>query len=537
MIAALFLLLTSLSVGARTRMALPCASAPPADDGPVLLREGGVLLRDERADGPRLWFTDSPLDEPGTLLHSDGTAESTASIPLPGAARVMLGRAGGRFVFSVADPGGETVRATDGITEDLEVLATVSGTSTPGVPLNDALYFLVESGASSVTPPDAGLWRTDGTKAGTARVVSAPLGHLVRVGSLIYFTSKVGVWRSDGTASGTMLLFPATGLLELFTAGERLVIRAWDQAFEHYTLWLSDGTPEGTIVLRTHSPAVGSYVEVSAIGNRLVWTSFDDADGTFWLWTSDGAAQLHRFRDAPVCIDTHFGPRCTQLIRLLQPLADAVLFVDNAELWRTDGTAAGTRRIATLPDLPAAAARLGGAVWLATFDLSSGDGIRTQIWSSDGSPPGTRAVAEVNGTPQALTAVDGWLALRTGDPYGGEPYRMWALTIPCAASSLPATDRARCEIRRLNDVLRCGAGEPVTALALSRSTARHLDRLLARTAMRKHARGRLLRKADRPLRKLLRRVGKLQDHGLDAECAAHLSDTIEARRTLLAALR
>jgi len=276
-IAALFLLLTSLSVGARTRMALPCASAPPADDGPVLLREGGVLLRSERADGPRLWFTDSPLDEPGTLLHSDGTAESTVSIPLPGAARSTLGRAGGRFVFSVADPGGETVRATDGITEDLEVLATVSGTSSTGVPLNDALYFLVGSWASWVTPPDAGLWRTDGTKAGTARVVSAPLGHLVRVGSLIYFTSKVGVWRSDGTASGTMLLFPATGLLELFTAGERLVIRAWDQAFEHYTLWLSDGTPEGTIVLRTHvqpsSPAV-DYVEVSAIGNRLVWTSF-----------------------------------------------------------------------------------------------------------------------------------------------------------------------------------------------------------------------------------------------------------------------
>ena len=104
--------------------------------------------------------------------------------------------------------------------------------------------------------------------------LACALGHLVRVGSLIYFTSKVGVWRSDGTASGTMLLFPATGLLELFTAGERLVIRAWDQAFEHYTLWLSDGTPEGTIVLRTHSPAVGSYVEVSAIGNRLVWTSF-----------------------------------------------------------------------------------------------------------------------------------------------------------------------------------------------------------------------------------------------------------------------
>ena len=142
MIAALFLVLTSLSVGARTRMALPCASAPPADDGPVLLREGGVLLGSERADGPRLWFTDSPLDEPGTLLHSDGTAESTVSIPLPGAARWTLGRAGGRFVFSVADPGGETVRATDGITEDLEVLATVSETSTTGVPLNDALYFL-----------------------------------------------------------------------------------------------------------------------------------------------------------------------------------------------------------------------------------------------------------------------------------------------------------------------------------------------------------------------------------------------------------
>lgn len=517
-------------------LALFAGPAAGVSSEPQLLREGG-LLDGELAVGVRLWFT----EQPGTLVHSDGTVDTTATIPLPAEPRWTFGDAGGRFVFSVADPGGETIRATDG--RDVELLATVSGASTHAIPLSGALYFLVGSRDAVATAPDAGLWRTDGSSAGTTAVESAPLGNLsferlVGVGSSLYFTSKGGVWKSGGAPSGTQLFFLATGALDLQVAGERLLIQVWDQALVHYTLWLSNGTPTGTTLLRTHvkpSPTAVVAVETRAVGDRVVWTSFDDTDGSFWLWTSEGTAQLHRFRSAPSCFGTSLGLHCTQLSKLLQPLGDAALFVDEEELWRTDGTSAGTRRIATLSGLPAAAAPLGDAVWLAVADLAGG-GIQAQVWSSDGSAAGTSPIAEAAGTPAALTAVDGWLALRTANP-GIEPDRMYALTVPCTASSLAPADRARCEVGRLGDVLRCGAGAPFAALALSRPTARRIDRLLARAAMRTHGRGRLLREADRPLRNLLRHIDRLRKKGLDADCAAHLEKTIAVRRALVAALR
>ena len=65
-------------------------------------------------------------------------------------------------------------------------------------------YFLVQQVSTSVD----GLWRTDGTAAGTTRVTYLEYSSdLTLFDGLLYFSGRTGstsqLWRTDGTVSGT----------------------------------------------------------------------------------------------------------------------------------------------------------------------------------------------------------------------------------------------------------------------------------------------------------------------------------------------
>src|SRR5262249_12417529 len=68
--------------------------------------------------------------------------------------------------------------------------------------LGGVLYFTATEDGS-VFGGTAGLWRSDGTEAGTFRVFAEYVQELAAVGGAVVFGSAGGLWRTDGTEAGT----------------------------------------------------------------------------------------------------------------------------------------------------------------------------------------------------------------------------------------------------------------------------------------------------------------------------------------------
>jgi ELWxxDGT repeat protein len=105
----------------------------------------------------------------------------------------------------------------------------------------------------------------------------------------------VGLWRSDGTAAGTLFLHPfqldfdatsAVVPMEFTPLGNRLFF-VGDDGVHGRQLWQTDGTVAGTALVRLLVP--NSVSGLAAAGDRLYFTADDGVHG-FELWTSDGTA-------------------------------------------------------------------------------------------------------------------------------------------------------------------------------------------------------------------------------------------------------
>jgi ELWxxDGT repeat protein len=244
-------------------------------------------------------------------------------------------------------------------------------------------------------------WATDGTAAGTVQLAEIAMGAtpalrqpVVRVGPHAYFFQLDAPWVTDGTPDGTLQLHPnlvgvaplgsVNGLL-LFTGGQ------FQQARE---VWSTDGTPGGTQRLATIDQGWTSELRAAIVGNRLYFLA-RGANGTVEPWVSDGtAAGTHPVGAIPLAaaeqglmsnvvavgnyvlfaattedlgreiwrIDTANNDALSMVIDLapgdlygvpptwIAPVGDGAVFVGSTdmvtqELWRTDGTAAGTARV------------------------------------------------------------------------------------------------------------------------------------------------------------------------------------------------
>jgi ELWxxDGT repeat protein len=108
---------------------------------------------------------------------------------------------------------------------------------------------------------------------------------------------ETGLWSSDGTAAGTVLLkeFPSQFFtsappdeVEFVAIGERLFF-PFDTEADGGELWSTDGTPEGTVLVRDIVPGPGSSSpsHLAAAGDRLFFAAADEDHG-IELWESDG---------------------------------------------------------------------------------------------------------------------------------------------------------------------------------------------------------------------------------------------------------
>ncbi|NOK17258.1 ELWxxDGT repeat protein [Corallococcus carmarthensis] len=276
-----------------------------------------------------------------------------------------------------------------------------------GAPGSDPMFFTQLGGTTFFTADDGvtgrELWKTDGTSAGTTRVLDLRPGalgsspdNLTVFGGKLYFTADNGVngedlWRTDGTSAGTARLgglLPAgtTGSgYALATAGNFLYIRYYFSGDDEYgfSLVRTDGMASGFVHL-VDAPEDNSISDMTAVGNRLFFVQNNDepesslnvTDGT-----PAGTRELFTFPQAPHDL-VAFGGR---LYFASGPGAYEPPDYAGDELWRSDGTVAGTKlfkdiRLGALGSEPRELTVFQGRLF---FTADNGVNGR-ELWRSDG---------------------------------------------------------------------------------------------------------------------------------------------------------
>ncbi len=335
------------------------------------------------------------------LLAAGLSAALVADI-VPGvdsSAPVNLTNVNGTLFFAARNAsGGGEVMKSDGTASGTVGLANIYGSNF--TPMNRSVFFFAD-----------GLWKTDGTSAGTVLVKAvAPsvseFGGVATVNGKLFFGGfdpKTGaeLWVSDGTAAGTVLvkdIFRGTrwewdcdrgrctkvwyinnsNPSWLTDLNGTLVFAAYDEN-NGRELWKSDGTAKGTTLVKDIVPgSAGSNPQNLTVVNGVAY--FGAAGG---LWRSDGTNagtfQLKTFANSP---------------SELTDVNGTLFFNAGWELWRSDGTAAGTVLVIaySVASDPQALAAVNGTLFFNAWASSSG----RELWKSDGTPAGTVLVKDIN---------------------------------------------------------------------------------------------------------------------------------------------
>ncbi len=428
--------------------------------------------------GNQLFFSASIGATENVVMKTDGSllglqtvarvADSTA-----GSGARVWGVLPKRILISVSDPTPPWRTAqlwsSDGTTAGTQHLLDVDSSLSPLVAVGDKGVFLASR--SSLEDSIAKLYQTDGTPQGTRLMVDLGLlglslsesPQLWKLGNQVVFTAyepTTGqeLWITDGTAAGTRLvrditpgaagtIFGPSYLPDFLPTEDKLYFVA-DDGTHGAEVWVTDGTAEGTSLLRDVNPTplsfepfgltqAGSYVyygqyngsgfaliasqgtsntttelltdsspliPLAAVGNQLWFTRNSQ------LWTTDGTLAGTR-----MLMETTL-PVTERVV-----LNNLVLYEDQG-LWSTDGTSQGTVKLIDAPvnfDRPAVS---NGVLYL----LATNPAGLNELWKSDGTQEGTTRVLTFAGDPNrefpgGLTPALGKLFLnRTDARYGSE---------------------------------------------------------------------------------------------------------------------
>ncbi len=284
------------------------------------------------------------------------------------------------------------------------------------------------------------LWKSDGTRAGTALVKDihpagdALSGPLVAMGGQLYFSADDGqhgieLWKSDGTAGGTVLVrdvVPGAAGSRPLMAGSASG-KAYFVGFDAQSgreLWATNGTEAGTVLVRDICPGScfgfpDAFWQFEELNGQLVFTAEDPTAG-FELWKTDGTS-------SGTALIKDIFPGFSSSAPLALTTVGTILLMgaddgtSGAELWRTDGTTGGTVRVRDIrpgplgssPDNPprGVLAELGGSVFFAADDGTTG----VELWKSDGTATGTVLVRDIH--PGAPGSSPHWISAAGGAIY------------------------------------------------------------------------------------------------------------------------
>jgi len=368
--------------------------------------------------GDHLFFTHCPVLLNCELWRSDGTAPGTARVfaNLP-ALRIdsypSLVPVGNHLYLALRMASGDQLWRSDGTPAGTGRLSAFSY-------FNDFLGTLGNRFLFSAQGPDAQfhVWVDDGSVAGPRPIADFGFENRIvafrSLGPAVYFLvhptgGSTRLWATDGTAQGTVQVadFGSAGptpeeIEAMEKIGNRLLFAVYHGGT--VTLWSSGGTaatPTPLTGCPGGCPTLTGRRELTRLGGQVFFAGTDPAHGEE-LWSSDGTA-LGTRRVSDLCPGTCAGAPVGFTL-----LEDKVYFAARTSddlgapapaFFRSDGTAAGTERLAALASVPAlfTPSVAGGKIF---FDASG-------LWSSDGTAAGTALVTVlgedgVSSNPQNL---------------------------------------------------------------------------------------------------------------------------------------
>lgn len=301
---------------------------------------------------------------PGDRSNGPGTGTSIKLFPAnDGANGIELWKTNGSAAGTV-------------MVKDINTLAGASSSPNGFTEFNGAYYFQADDGVNGME-----LWKTDGTAAGTLLVKdindggsSSPQGFAVLNG-VLYFSADDGVngtevWKTDGSAAGTVMVkdINTSPTFDLRPSGFTAFNGAmYFQAYQPATgseVWKTDGTAEGTVMVKDIN--IGSEPGASSFP-----ASFTVFNGALYFRANNGSARGNGF-----------------------------------ELWKTDGTSAGTVMVKDIEyqgpgsSFPHGFTIFNGALYFqATQDVTSENGqapIGAELWKTDGTAAGTVLVKNID---------------------------------------------------------------------------------------------------------------------------------------------
>ncbi len=255
------------------------------------------------------------------------------------------------------------------------------------------------------------LQRSDGTANGTFTLAGFPAffpsapRYLVSAGGLLFFTANGGnrgteLWKSDGTAAGTVMVkdvVPGANGSSPFglTPFKGQVYYFCDDGTNGVALWKSDGTAAGTVLVKDPNPGLGngfslteSSFRIAAAKDFFCFESNDGVHGTE-IWRSDGTtAGTRLLKDIRPGSAGYSTDNYTPAGNILYFV---VLGANGREIWKTEGTEAGTVVISPVkPTLPNSLFSVGSRLYFT--DVVTGAG--REMWTSDGTDAGTLPIAD-----------------------------------------------------------------------------------------------------------------------------------------------
>lgn len=370
-----------------------------------------TLEGDPAAPSALLWSTDGTAAGTSALLRlcSPCAAEPQRAAELPGVA-----------LYLVADVvSGTRLWRTDGTragTFPLSPAGLPAGTE-PDFVLGRRLLFVTCESSESCD-----LWATDGSPAGTKLLEgSLSLGSLAVGADRAFFMGQdaqgTALWVTDGTVEGTRRVRSIDYAGFLTVSGSRAFFLTGGDDFPT-DLWTSDGTPQGTRFLRTfYQPNhyVGPYTDfLKAVPGGIALVGVADGLNGLNLWRSDGTPNGTRRLTAFTDYESVAGLQESQIAAAGDRLFFVASNATGPRLWSAKGQAALATPVtgcpggcpALLPGSPLTPTR--GRVVFAARDLAHG----AEPWASDGTGTGTRPLGDLcpgacDSSPEAFTAHGG----------------------------------------------------------------------------------------------------------------------------------
>ena len=380
------------------------------------------------AAGPEIFFVATDSTRGRELWATRGTVATTRAVTdfpagelLTSGPAGFLAALGDRVLFEATEPDhGDELWVSDGTPASLRLVRDLNpavASSFPHGLSSDGTRALFVADGDGV---DGGLWRTDGTAGSTElledsirwRRALAAGGHLFALGG---FPETLNVVDNDQVTE--LATLSGNEGRQTAVLGDRLFLGTFGHGQE---LWVSDGTAEGTRLLVDVNPdwseecnlspcppIRGLPDQLTPVGDRLYFAAQSPDAAAPELWTSDGSIEGTRRVAATAGLAVGDG---------VAALDGAVAFFASSEeggsqVWVADGTAAGTRALTDLPDGlgPGQIVSAAGGALFTVRDAA----VHDQLWRTDGTPEGTVEVSDLGhaGAPSRV-----WTMLPAGDP-------------------------------------------------------------------------------------------------------------------------